>query len=198
MKNKKNGLELNSIKSTAKTDYGELNFSNFNDLEKFLNDNFKESGFIVAYLDYGVIIRKYENGKILLKKDENAFEPKFIQKLRLFNKNKEFFIYRTEGKWKARLRDDLKGNEVSAVDANQVLFGTKAEILDNGFTKLTEERGTEIILPFKVNGVDEKKNRVKIKTRNYINFNELEQAGYVDSRFVEFTFGIDNKNVGGN
>lgn len=197
MEKTKNGLNLIHLKSSVKNDYGKVVFTEYRELEKFLYENFNTKGKIIVYLDYKVIIRNFENGKIVYWSDEEPFNPEFIQKLRLFNDKMELFIWRIQGKWKARLRIDEEGEEVSAVEANQVLFGTISEDIGNGFTKLTEDRGTEIILPFEIKGVDAKKNRLKIKTRNYIDYNELGQAGYADSRFVEFTFGINNKPIGG-
>lgn len=197
MEKTKNGLKLIQLKSSVKNDYGVKVFTEFIELEKFLADNFSTNGFMIAYLDYKVIIRKYENSKIVFWNNEEPFSPEFIQKLRLFNDKRELFIWRNEGKWKAKLRIDEEGEEVSTIESNQVLFGTVGNI-ENGFTILTEDRGTEIILPFEIKGIDTKKNRVKIKTRNYINYNELGQAGYGDCRFVEFTLGIENKTIGGN
>lgn len=197
MEKTKNGLKLIQLKSSVKNDYEEIVFVEFIELENFLSENFKAVGFVIVYLDYKVIIRKFESGKIIFMTDEKPFETEFIQKLRLFNDKQEIFIWRIEGDWKARLRIDEKGEEISVVEANQVLFGTTGNI-ENGFTKLTEERGTEIILPFEIKGIDTKKNRIKIKTRNYIDYNDLGQAVYIDSRFMEFIFGIENKTIGGN
>ncbi len=199
MKNNKEkyGLTLLTLKTEAKP-LGEHNFTDYQTLKKFLADNFKNNGFIVIYLDYAVLIRKFTDGKILFMKNENPFDPIYIQKLRLFNKDKELFLWRTEGKWKARLRtDDTGESEMTLIEANQVLFGTTSKV-ENGFTSLTETRGTEIILPFTITGIDAGKNRIKIKTRNYIGYNELGQAGYVDCRFVEFTFGEKNISIGEN
>lgn len=190
----KNGLDLITSKTKVEP-CNDVDVSNYDSLEQFLSKNFKENGFIVAYLDYAVLIRKFQNGKIVLFNEEDKFDPTFIQKLRLFNKMSELLIWRTEGKWKARLRIDEEGLEMKIIEANQVLFGTTADV-QNGITTLTEGRGTEIILPFEINGVDTQKNRVKIKTRNYIDFNKLGQAGYVDCRLVEFTFGYENKPIG--
>ncbi|MDZ4711297.1 MAG: CRISPR-associated protein Csx19 [bacterium] len=201
MEKSKNGLKLIQIKSSVKNDFGNQLFKEFSELEKFLSENFKDDGFVIVYLDYKVLIRKVEKGAIVFRSDEETFEPKFVQKLRMFNDKKEIFFWRTERGWKARLRVDGEGGEmVNAVEANQVLFGTTGTIND-GFITLREDRGTEIELPFEINNFSDdykkdKSNRVKIKTINYIDHNELGQAGYVDSRFVKFTFGKENKSIG--
>ncbi|MDP2160034.1 MAG: CRISPR-associated protein Csx19 [Flavobacterium sp.] len=193
----KHGLKLFPVKTKVDR-YDEVPVSDYNSFESFLSKNFAQDGYIVAYLDYTVIIRKFKDDKIIFMNGEKPFDPKFIQKLRLFNNNRELFIWRTEGKWKARFRIDDHGAEIkNVIEANQVLFGTTGKV-ENGFTSLTETRGTEIILSFEIKSVDAEKNRVKIKTRNYIDYNKLGQAGYIDCRFVDFTFGIDNKPIEGN
>lgn len=192
-----NGLRFFSVKSESEP-LGIINVTDYTALNKFLGKNFEQNGIVVAYLDYAVLIRNYINKEIVFMKDEQPFDPKFIQKLRLFNRNMELFIWRTDDNWNARLRKDTDTETgLPVIEANQLLFGTTAK-LTNGFTLLTEDRGTEVMLPFEIKNVDTGKNRVKIKTRNYISYNEIGQAGFNDCRFVEFTFGFDNKSLGGN
>jgi CRISPR-associated protein (TIGR03984 family) len=77
---------------------------------------------------------------------------------------------------------------VEAVEAEQILWGTKSEALTRGWTRLFEGRGMELILPMDSAEVTPV-NRVKLTTRNYIGYNALGQAGYIDCRFVRFTIG---------
>ncbi|MBP6738782.1 MAG: TIGR03984 family CRISPR-associated protein [Leptospiraceae bacterium] len=157
--------------------------------EVFLKTTF----YFVAYLDYAVIIGKYENEKLFLPHDKELL-PKFIQKIRIFNQSKELYIWRTsqngERVFKGRLREDNSNNsgskEIEFVQADQVLFGTTSINVNNDFAKLTEDRGTEVVLPFTNINVDNQDKRIAIRTRNYIGYNEIGQAGYVDCRFVEF------------
>lgn len=188
-KMKKNGLQLNEIKSN------EPELEKVNDPMEYIKNKFQEDGFVVAYLDYTVLIGKYlsEQEKTLFY-ENGLFDSKFLQKIRVFNQDKEVFIWRTEEGFKGRLRVDEQGKGTFVVDANQVLWGTKAEKKNSDFTILTEERGTELILPFpysKLEGVDDEKNRVFLKTRNYIGDNDIGQATYVDSRFLGFATGKD-------
>ena len=178
-----NGLIMSAIKSKSESVKGVDNLGQIKDVIK--NDSF-----VVAYLDYKVLIGKYANGSFSFFNNEQV-DPKFIQRIRIFNKDEELMLWRSEGKLKGRYRKDNDGDKIDVVDNNQVLFGTKAEEI-NGFMRLTEERGTEIILPFDNLKVDDNENRIKIKTRNYIGFNEIHQATYVDCRFIEFTFGENN------
>ena len=116
-----------------------------------------------------------------------------IQKLRVFNRTAELFVWRTKlGKYKGRLKIDETGSEQEVVDAWQVLFGTEAEMLDKTYSKLKEKRGTEIILPLNDLGIDKNEindhtGRLCIHTRSYIGTIEATgQATFEDVRFVEF------------
>ena len=84
------------------------------------------------------------------------------------------------------MRIDGEGDNGYFIEAGQVLWGNPREAGDN-WTLLKESRGTEIYLPYKLKKPDSK--WVKIKTRNYIDYNEIGQAGYVDCRFVDFDEG---------
>jgi len=200
-----NGLKVYDIKSKVE------GFSEGRSFEELLTkwpDNF--IGHFVAYLDYKVIIGKYESGKFTtylgeaLSPDKKTLESKFIQKLRLFDESRELLLWRKEeGLFVGRLRTDgeTENNteKTSVVEAKQVLYGTKSEKAKDSdtFTKIYEDRGTEIFLPFSDVYVDIKENpenRVSICTRNYIAYNEFGQAGYDDCRFVEFIYQGGSKN----
>lgn len=173
-----NGLKLDSMKSETKP----YSKSDFDSLVKYWGN---DDGYFVAYLDYKVLIGQFCNGGF-------EFDPKFVQKMRLFNKSKELYIWRQdENVFSGRLRTDGEGEDVDVIDAWQALYGTRCEV-----TSLTEDRGTNLAIPF--SGLNEKNNLpIRIHTRNYIHCNELGQAGYEDCRFVEFT-NKDKKPLGGN
>ncbi len=96
-----------------------------------------------------MLIGKYADGKLSFYNNEE-FDPVYIKKIRIFNQNEELFLWRQNGKLKGRLRKDNEGNETTVVDAEQLLWGTRGEVLeDTGFVKLTEERGTEYNSPLR-------------------------------------------------
>lgn len=156
-----------------------------------------ENAWFVAYLDNRVVVgRLIDKGWSYFSQDDQdvtLFPDANIQKLRIFNKDAELFVWRTAlGRYKARLRNDTKGTAQKAISARQILFGTKATMLDERFATLVEERGTQIILPLTDLGIgaseiNDLKGRLCIHTRTYITtIEETGQATYDDVRFVEF------------
>lgn len=186
-----NGLELMSIKTETKC-FEKLLLSDYESFKLKIKDIFgQKNGFCVLYLDYKVLIGKYSEGNFKFYNDE-TFKPKYIQKMHIFNINQELYVWRKrENEFRGRLRIDGSGIETDVVDARQILWGTKVEYLSE-FSKIFEDRGTELILPLKDISVDNGQNRVHIRTRNYISYNENDQAGYEDCRFVDFRY---NKNT---
>jgi CRISPR-associated protein (TIGR03984 family) len=157
--------------------------------EQDILDNAPDKAWFIAYLYHRVVIGKFENKQFVYYNQENDdVKLSNILKLRVFNEDCELFVWKTSlGGYRARLRTDVQGSEQGIVEAKQVLFGTKAEQLANGYTKLTEDRGTEIILPITNLIVDKNDKRLCIKTRSYIGYIEKTgQATYEDVRFVDF------------
>jgi len=177
---KANGLEQYLIKSEAKP-------YSINNLEQALS-LFDSTGYVIAYLDYKVFVGKINIDSFEFFENE-TIEERYIQKLRLFNDDKELLIWRDNDGLKGRLRIDGEGKDTFVVDACQVLWGTEKKELGNGWIKLFEDRGTELILPYDENiKIDEKENRLFIITRNYISFHpDTNQATYIDCRFIKFT-----------
>ncbi|GAB5046626.1 type III-D CRISPR-associated protein Csx19 [Thermodesulfovibrio sp. TK110] len=177
---KENGLELKQILS--KIDI----FPEIKDFKGTISNYFNTHGFAVAYLTYDVLIGRVINGEFEFYQNK-IIQPDYLLKLRIFNAQKELFLWQTDTGLKGRLRIDEEGTETYVVDACQVLWGTDKKKLTDGWSKLFEERGTELILPFTNFTVDNRKNRVFIKTRNYIQFHPITcLATYSDCRFIEF------------
>lgn len=169
-----------------------------NNLKSVLAEHLKMPYFAVAYLDYKVLIGRWKNKAFQFFNNEE-FENRYIQKLRVFNEAQEALIWRTHTGFKGRLRTDHEGTErMDIVVAHQVLFGTKKgekKNCDEHFTEITEDRGTSLVLPFGNLKFDDKGgliSRIRIKTHNYVGYNEVNQACYVDCRFVNFTDGTNS------
>ena len=185
-----NGLELIEIGSAVICPFESKSDASPDDV---LMENIKEKAFAVVWLDYKVLIGTWDGKNFQFYADE-TFENKYLQRMRVFNNDREMLIYRTGNGFKGRLRiDDKNGSGAEAIVAKQVLFGTKKDesCKDSSYTKITEERGTSLVLPFGgIDKVDDKEKRIFIKTHNYIDYNAVKQATYVDCRFVSF---CDNK-----
>jgi CRISPR-associated protein (TIGR03984 family) len=179
-------------------------------LPNLIKDLKCDNQYFVSYLDYAVIIGKWslnDNNILLEIPPHLSFNPTYLHSLRLFNEHMEILLFssnREKGGFNGRIRIDDKSQEaaqeINAVDVNQILFGTKAESLIPGWIKLSEERGTEIILPASVfNGYDltkfGRKYLASIRIRNYIEWNATSyQAYYSDHRFINFNLiSIPNK-----
>ncbi len=155
--------------------------------------NLETETYFVAYLDYRVAIGRYEHDGFSFynEKDDEEIVPDFLQRLRVFNDKEELLIWRSGDGFKARLRrDDEHEGATAVVDAQQVLFGTqKGPKSDERFTEIIEDRGTSLILPvtdLRCDGKARLKSRICIKTRNYVEHNDLGQATYSDCRFLGF------------
>ena len=185
---KNNGLRYKIRKTSSKP----VNITEDNDILM----NSPENGWFIAYLFHRVVIGRIKNGKFEYyqnAKNSNDVTLSNMLKLRVFNKDTELFVWRTNpGGYKARIRTDKVGEKQGVVDARQVLFGTRAGKLDEKYSILKEDRGTEIILPLndlgiQVADINKEKGRLCIHTRAYIGIIEdTGQATYEDVRFVEF------------
>lgn len=178
----KNELILRKIKTKSEF-FNKLAINDYQGLIDTIRKTFVDPGIAVAYLNYTVLVGKYENETLYFYKDQ-SFEIKQLQRLRVFNENKELLLWLKNETYNARLRVDGVGELLDVVDAGQILWGTDVVSLDNGWSLVYEARGTELILPLKGMELDKGKKRLKLKTRNYICANEVGQAGYFDSRFV--------------
>jgi CRISPR-associated protein (TIGR03984 family) len=184
-----NGLTLIELKSTAKPSSAALlQETDLAHWETFINTEFGGAPkHAVFYLDYGIRFAKWENGKLQFHEPE-APAAKYLQLARIFNEDRELKIWRVGERFHYRLRRDEEGEVQFAIDAEQNLWGTQADRQGNGkelpadWSRLWEERGTELIVPFPI---AEAELPACIKTRNYIDEMANGQATYVDCRFVE-------------
>lgn len=188
MENKK--LKVRSKNSHVRN-FGIFELSDLESLKSVIKTNFAHKGICVVYLDYAVLIGKYDGEDFYFYQNEKL-KPRCIQKMRLFDKDQELYVWRkNKNRFQGRLRIDGTGEKTDVVDVEQVLWGTGSKSLGD-YTELCEDRGTKIILPFKNVNIDAKKDpkdRISILTRNYVSYDinsSCEQAGYADCRFIAF------------
>jgi len=109
-----------------------------------------------------------------------------LRSLRVFDATRELHLWRDDGgPCSGRLREDGTGEAAGYVEATQALLGTMAESRGE-WSRLTEERFGAMTIPYAAAGIDGRKRRVGIRTRNYIGYDADGVAGYVDCRFVGF------------
>lgn len=155
-----------------------------------------DEGYIVCWLDYAVLFGIIKNGEIKFYNNELPDFNKYLQKLRVFNDQSELYIWRSGDKFKFRYREDGVSNEdgekVEYIDADQVMYGSKFNPKDE-FIEVSEKRGIrykvprELIGNYSAEDLDNNKKRLVLHTRNYIGYNEIGQAGFIDSRFLRIS-----------
>jgi CRISPR-associated protein (TIGR03984 family) len=145
-----------------------------------------QAGFAVCWLWHEVLFGKIENGVLAFPAGKTVDLDRDLREMRLFNKDRELYLYRTENGFAFRSRIDDTGKSAEYIEARQALWGTTGEV-DGGWTILSEKRGIRLEVPIEANGVNEKC-RVAALTRNYITYSEVGQASITDCRFVDFIF----------
>jgi CRISPR-associated protein (TIGR03984 family) len=180
-----NGLCLMELGSETKPVNG-IDERHEESLLSVLAATFPGKAFVAAWLHHVVRIGTWHMNAFHFH-DADSLPLKHILKVRVFDHDSELLVWRTRMGLKARLRrDDREGSGTHVAAAEQVLFGTKvAGHPSDGYTEITEDRGTKLILPFRDIGVDDKRNRILIRTHNYLD-NQANQATYADCRFVRF------------
>ena len=125
--------------------------------------NFTEKTYFIAYLDFTVILGNIKDKELFYFDKTERKEMKFteqeisyLQKLRIFNSKEELYIWNS----------NLSKKEFSARYRNEIDGEKEIEYLEDI--------------------VDEKEKRLAIKTRYYIDYNDLGIAQYTDLRFVKF------------
>jgi hypothetical protein len=127
-------------------------------------------------------IKKYNRiiiwavGGVCIKTSVEKEDLADFNEIRAFDANSEVHIVNVNGEFLGRKRIDGEGEEIQRYDELHKLWGdTKGFQKTKNGIRLTEDRGTEINLPFELNG-----NTAFIRVRNY--YNDV----FFDVRFVEF------------
>ena len=151
------------------------------EVEKWKGE-FKNAKAVAWYFD-AIVFYNIENGKWSKPLRDNLEEE--LVRLRVFDEYKEMHIWRSNGELKGRLRTDADGNTIGYVKGNQFLNGTS---FDKTETEIIakEDKGTYYELPYPDFKNIKSDGRLVLVTRNYIGYNDIGQAGYIDSRFVDF------------
>ncbi|AEE14460.1 hypothetical protein Thena_0828 [Thermodesulfobium narugense DSM 14796] len=153
-----------------------------------------QNGYVVCWLDYAVLFGTVQNGEIKFYNNESPNFNRYLQKLRAFNEKKEIYIWRSGDKFRFRYREDEDSSggdiKIEYIDAEQIMSGSEFKVKGE-FIEVSEKRGIRYIISKEFIGnksIEELNNkRLVLHTRNYIGYNEIGQAGFVDSRFLKIS-----------
>lgn len=152
---------------------------------------------LLAHADDGVVWGRVENKKIVtaehLAPDTcPPLRKETLQQARLFAPHAELLLWREEeGHWTARLISDAKNGEKpcweEAIDEAQILWGTCAEPLSEGFTLMKDgTQGLRHAVPLALRGKFENEKRpLRLQVRHYIAEDEVGFTRIVASRLLE-------------
>lgn len=158
-------------------------------LAAFIADAAVEAGegYAVCWQHHSVTIGKVFDGVLSFCINEQPLYSRHLIRMRVFSREREYHIWKSGTQFNYRKRYDGQGDAVEYVEALQPLWGTQAQPGSKfpGWSCIFEQRGIELFVPF--SGLSFKGDkRLSIVTRNYISYNDIGQAGYVDCRFVKF------------
>jgi hypothetical protein len=173
MNNEQTSYTINNLRSSCKD-------ISFEDFIKSYKQEF-DDGYIILWQHHGVFIgelKKEKDVKWVYKKDRKNDEKKLkevykwtdksnIVRIRAFDASKEVHIWRSSNGLTGRLRIDGEGDE-------------------RDYVVTTIKLRSVIALALNHNNILDSDN-LFVTTRNYIGYNSIGQAGYVDSRFLEIT-----------
>lgn len=157
-------------------------------ISEFIDDTIKEigNGFIVCWLYHKVLTASIVSSKVIHPDEVPDYEHQLVR-IRIFNPEKEWHIWKSGSHFQVRFREETSQQDPTTdfVDRELVLWGTRSQLYNDSFQELTEDRGTGLLLPISAGTLAGKNARFVLNTRNYIGYNDIGQAGYVDSRFLD-------------
>ncbi|MGQ9558585.1 MAG: type III-D CRISPR-associated protein Csx19 [Desulfurispora sp.] len=198
--------QLGSMSTIVQTGTGELSTLLEKAEEKLLLESLTTSAGAMLIQDEGIYLCLFQKNQLYLPWQPGKTlcpNSQHLHSLRLFTPEQEFYIWaqRTGSgnvfhyRWRTEM--DIKPNKARLtdyVDARQLLWG-KVEYYDpkTGRVEMYAGRGIRFSLPAQLIKSQVKRGSpIWLHTRNYIAYNELGQAGYVDCRFIQFAAEVTN------
>jgi len=135
---------------------------------------------MLAHADDGVIWGRIEQGRLLTSRDafpEENVSPVLraltLQQVRLFSPEAELLLWRANGGWQARLIVDGAGEAVEFFDEWQILWGTRCEAIQEGFTlvadgALEHRHAPPVGLSDSSFASDENRRPLRLQVRHYL------------------------------
>ena len=148
-------------------------------------------------MQHGICMGSYVQGEFIMP-GRLPLEPHYLRSMRVFDADSECYVWRSSmdasGIFRMRVILDQEKNDTDEIlhpiEARQMLWGTTLEKCpdDPDWYLLKEDRGIELLIHHSLllpNVKVTTRNRLWLITHNYIDYNDLGQAGYVDCRFIK-------------
>jgi CRISPR-associated protein (TIGR03984 family) len=183
----RNGLRLFIGEITSKTNTGSkegVHITDWEGLWGLIREYLSKDAYLLAYLNYKVLVGRLQDKQPEFYAGE-TFDPKYLLQLRVFSEEEEFTLWkRSEALFSSRFRTDREGERCEVVEAAQLVWGDVKAIEPDWVRVKDNGRGMELVIPW--TGPVNKGDRIKIRTRNYVGYSNMGQAGYIDCRLVDF------------
>jgi CRISPR-associated protein (TIGR03984 family) len=163
--------------------------------------------YLLAHADDGVIWGRFDGEKLITSHDvAPQYSPPLreatLQTARIFAPAGELLIWRDEASaWRGRLiaedKPDATAEWTEAFDKSQVLWGTKAEPLERGFTLMSDgSQGLFHVVPFILRGqFDEQTRPLRLVVRHYLQADNYGLVRVSASRLVTLGTEMKENNV---
>lgn len=151
------------------------------DLLIWMNEQSKKGDllWLLAHAEDGVIWGKWEAKRWQLSSDVDVdvsppLRIQTLQQARLFGPLTEVFIWKEGANWCARRLRETGPGEQDCIDEAMVLWGTRAQPVEGGFTRLTEiiQSGMRHTVPVEVTNEALEKRRLRLVVRHYLDVDE--------------------------
>jgi len=136
------------------------------------------TAWLIVWLDFAVLVGLVDGGGLRLRE---PLEPRYLQELRLFGDDGEWWLWREGAAFAARRRVDGSGATADILADDQSLWGTAAQPSADGWTQVAEARGIRYALPVPVRESDLP---LRLVLHHYLGFDEAGMVGVADSRLV--------------
>ncbi len=175
------------MKAEVVSDSGEIQFSNNEDLKKWLTEY--NLTYLLAHADDGIIWGYFKDGELVTSGDVFSQCAKLrlstLQQCRVFGEKAEVMLWKVGQNWKARLvKDDNKPECLP--DEHQILWGTQVDKESNEFTLVSDgSQGLRHAVPLTGITFKAKDSRpLRLQVRHYIEYDESGVARIYLSRLV--------------
>lgn len=137
-----------------------------------------QDGFAIFWLYHNLCLARICDGQLAFAETPGRYELRDIARVRLFDSEREFHIWRSGPQLKGRELIGTRSGYPAFTETQLRVVGKVAEQVLRLCPELLDPKGRA-------------EDQIAVRTRDYIDFNEIGQATYVDSQLLGF---INTKN----